>query len=215
MMGQSNERLEILEMIRKGKISSQEGLQLINALNESMDMKKPGYLPAEEEMLYPPSYAKSEKVVPEISSQEMEKWRKWWVIPFWIGVGITILGGALMYWGWAAAQGIGLGFIAAWIPFLIGLGIMVLGWNSRNGPWIHLRIRQKPGVSPERISLSFPLPIRFFAWSMRTFSQWIPDLPTGIEDVLFALGDFSPGDEPLSINVDDQEDGEKVFVYIG
>jgi len=214
MMDQSNERLEILEMIQEGKINSEEGLRLIDALNESMDTEEGEYLPAEEEMLYPPSYAKSEEDLPQITSQEMKKWRKWWVIPFWIGVGITVIGGALMYWGWAA-RGIGLGFIAAWIPFLFGLGIMVLGWNSRNGPWIHLRIRQRPGSSPERISLSFPLPIRFIAWSMRTFSQWIPDLPSGIEDVIIALGDFSPGDEPLSINVDDQADGEKVFIYIG
>lgn len=214
MTDQSNERLEILEMIQQGKINSEEGLKLINALNDSLDTGEGEYLQAEEEMLYPPAYAENESGAPQISSQEMNKWRKWWVIPFWIGLGITIIGGVLMYLGWAA-RGIGLGFIAAWIPFLIGLGIMVLGWNSRNGPWIHLRVQQRPGASPERISLSFPLPIRFFAWSMRTFSQWIPDLPTGVEDVLFALGDFSPGDEPLSINVDDQADGEKVFIYIG
>lgn len=214
MMTQSNERLEILEMIQQGKISPEEGLKLIEALAESWDAEDQEYLLAREEMLYPPPSTESGDPLPVISSEEMENWRRWWVIPFWIGVGITVLGGALMYWGWAA-RGIGLGFIAAWIPFLIGLGIMTLGWNSRTGPWIHLRIRQKPGESPQRISLSFPLPIRFFAWSIKTFSKWVPDLPEGAEEVLLALGDFSPGDSPLSINVDDEEDGEKVNIYIG
>ena len=144
----------------------------------------------------------------------MEKWRRWWVIPFWTGVGITVLGGALMYWGWSA-RGIGLGFIAAWIPFLIGLGIMILGWNSRSGPWMHIRIKQQPGETPPRISLSFPLPIRLIAWMMRTFSQWIPDLPEGMDEVLLALGNLSPGDQPLSINVSEKEDGERVMIYIG
>ena len=213
MMTQSNERLAILEMIQQGKISSAEGLKLIDALGENWE-EEHAYIEAEEEMLYPPNYEERDQASPEIGSQEMEKWRRWWVIPFWSGVGLTILGGALMYWGWAA-RGISLGFIAAWIPFLIGLGIMVLGWNSRSGPWIHIRIKQAPGASPGKISLSFPLPTRFFAWSMRTFSQWIPDLPQGVDEVLLALGQFSPGDPPLSINVDDQADGEQVRIYIG
>ena len=119
-----------------------------------------------------------------------------------------------MYWGWSA-EGIGLGFIAAWIPFLIGLGIMALGWNSRTGPWIHIRIQQKPGESPQKISLSFPLPVRFLAWSIKTSSKWVPEMPEGMEGVLLALGDFSPGDSPLSIDVDDEEEGEKVKIYIG
>lgn len=214
MMAQTNERLKILEMIREGKINSQEGLKLIDALGESWDAENQEYLKAEEMMLYPPAYAESRDNESESSSQEMDRWRGWWVIPFWIGVGITVLGGALMYWAWAA-RGIGLGFIAAWIPFLIGLGLMVLGWNSKTGPWIHIRIRQKPGASPQKISLSFPLPVRFFVWTIRTFSQWIPDMPQGLDGVLLALGDFAPGDQPLSINIDDEEDGEQVMIYIG
>jgi hypothetical protein len=214
MMTQSDERLEILEMIQQGKISSEEGLKLLEALTKSWEAEDQEYLQAREEMLHPPTATESGDAAPEITTEEMDKWRQWWVIPFWIGVGITVLGGVLMYWGWSA-QGIGLGFIASWIPFLIGLGVMALGWNSRTGPWIHIRILQKPGESPQKISLSFPIPIRFFAWSIKTFHRWIPDMPEGVEGVLLALGDYSPGDSPLSINVEDEEDGEKVNIYIG
>lgn len=211
----SNERLEILEMIQQGKISPQEGLKLIEALQESVQVEEEEYLQAKEEMLYsPPGQASASRAEPEITQEEMDRWRGWWVIPFWIGVGITVLGGALMYWAYAA-RGFGLGFFASWIPFLIGLGTMALGWNSRSGPWIHLRIHQAPGESPERISLSLPLPVRFFAWTIRTFSQWIPDMPKGTDEVLLALGRYSPGDPPLSINVDDQEDNQQVIIYIG
>ena len=213
-MTQPNEHLEILEMIQQGKISSEEGLKLIEALGESRDAEEEEYLKAREEMLYPPSEVDCADPIPEIDPEELNKWRRWWVIPFWIGTGITVLGGALMYWGWSA-RGFGLRFFLAWIPFLIGLGIMVLGWNSRTGPWIHIRIHQKPGETPGKISLSFPLPIQFFAWTLKTFSSWIPDMPSGTEEVLLALGDFSPGDKPLSIDVNDQEDGEKVIIYIG
>jgi hypothetical protein len=40
-------------------------------------------------------------------------------------------------------------------------------------------------------------------------------MPQGIDEVLLALGQFSPGDPPLSINVDDEADGEQVMIYIG
>jgi hypothetical protein len=214
---ESQERLEILELIQQGKISPQEGLKLISAIQASQEQEEQEYLQAREEMLYPPSDDDQElpsDQAPQIDQDEMDSWRRWWVIPFWIGVGFTVLGGALMYWAWAA-HGIGLGFIAAWIPFLIGLGIMVLGWNSRSGPWVHIRVHQKPGESPERISISLPLPVRFFTWTIRTFGQWIPDIPGGADEVLLALSRFSPGDPPLSINVDDEEEGQKVIIYIG
>lgn len=214
MTNTSPERLEILELIQQGKISPEEGLKLIEALNESLEMENEEYLQAREEMLYSPPAEAGEQDLPGITQEEIDRWRGWWLLPFWIGVGITVLGGGLMYWAYVS-RGIGLGFVAAWIPFLIGLGIMVLGWNSRTGPWIHLRIQQKPGETPEKISLSLPLPVRFFAWSIRTFSQWIPDMPEGADQVLLALGSYSPGDPPLSINVDDEEDEQKVIIYIG
>jgi hypothetical protein len=108
-----------------------------------------------------------------------------------------------------------LGFIFAWIPFLLGVGLVVLGWNSQTGPWLHLRIRQKPGEKPERIAISLPLPIRLFAWSIRTFGDFIPKLDTtGLDEVILALGDSSLS-EPLSIDVDASDDNEQVKIYIG
>ncbi len=217
---ESNERLEILELIQRGKISPQEGLKLINAVRQSHEHENQEFSEDQEEMLFPPLSGDknqaeySEHQEPLIDQDELDRWRRWWVIPFWIGVGITILGGALMYWAWAA-NGIGLGFIAAWIPFLIGLGLLMLGWNSRTGPWVHIRVHQKPGDTPEKISISLPLPVRFFAWSVRTFGRWIPDIPGGADEVLLALNSYAPGDQPLSINVDDEEDGQKVIIYIG
>jgi hypothetical protein len=152
---------------------------------------------------------------PEFEGEDFDKWRAWWIIPFWLGVGITALGAALMYWGWTANE-LGVGFVLAWIPFLIGVGIMVLGWNSKSGPWVHIRVHQKPGETPERIAISLPIPIRFFAWTIRTFGGFIPGLEaTGIDEVILALGNNSPEDPPLSINVTDDEDGNHVNIYIG
>jgi len=208
-MTPTDERLEILEMIQRGTISSEEGLKLIEAIGETLEDDSPTSSFEEAEDFLPL------QPVPEFEGEDFNKWRAWWTIPFWLGVGITTLGGALMYWGWSAYE-FGLGFFLAWIPFLIGIGIMVLGWNSKTGPWIHIRVNQKPGDQPERIAISLPLPIRFFAWTIRVFGRFIHGLETtGIDEVILALEKTSPDDPPLSIDVSDDDDGNQVKVFIG
>ncbi len=210
-MSPTDERLEILEMIQRGTISPQEGLDLIEALGETweedLNIESSPNMSGFESKPLPPAL--------DFEGEDLDKWRVWWIIPFWLGVGITTLGGALMYWAWSV-NGLGIGFILAWIPFLIGVGTLVLGWNSKTGPWVHIRIHQKPGETPERIAISLPIPIRFFAWTIRTFGSFIPGLDTaGIDEVILALSNNSPGEPPLSINVSDDEDGEQVIIYIG
>jgi hypothetical protein len=93
---------------------------------------------------------------------------------------------------------------------------MVLGWNSKTGPWVHIRVQQQPGEKPERIAISLPLPIRFFAWTIRNFGSFIKGLDaTGLDEVILALEKNSPDDAPLSINVSDDGDGNQVKVFIG
>ena len=214
-MTENQERLEILEMIQKGTISPQDGMKLIEALSESWDAADEEYLHASADMEESTNPNETFTDSSEIINEDLDKWRSWWIIPFWIGVAITVLGGALMFQAWSV-YGIGLGFIAAWIPFLIGIGLLVLGWNSRTGPWIHIRVQQQPGEKPERIAISFPIPNRFFSWSIRTFGSFIPNLDaTGLDEIFLTLGSYSAGDAPLTIDVDEGENGEKVKIYIG
>jgi hypothetical protein len=214
-MTTNNEHLKILEMIKQGTITAQEGLKLIEALGETEDNLGQEYLLAKARLEGGTDPEVGDEFDPQPALEDLEKWKKWWIIPFWIGVGITVLGGALMYWAWFA-KGISLGFILAWIPFLIGIGVLVLGWNSRTGPWLHLRIQQKPGEKPRRIFISLPLPIRFFAWSLQTFGNLIPGLnATGVDEIILALGESSRAETPLFIDVNEGDQGEQVKIYIG
>lgn len=214
-MTANNERLEILEMIQRGTISAQEGLKLIEALDETLDNLDEEYLLAKARLEGGADPEAGNEFDPQSALEDLEKWKKWWIIPFWIGLGITVFGSFLMYWAWSA-EGIGLGFILAWIPFLIGVGVLVLGWNSRTGPWLHLRIQQKLGETPRRIAISFPLPIRFFAWSLRTFGNFIPGLQgIGVDEIIIALGESSQAETPLIIDVNEGDEGEQVKIYIG
>jgi hypothetical protein len=214
-MSAPNERLEILEMIQKGTISPEEGMKLIEAIGESLERSEEEYIIARAELEESFEPVQADVYEQEVDQEDLNKLKSWWVIPFWIGVAITVLGGALMFWAWSA-HGIGFGFVAAWIPFLIGVGLLTLGWNSRTGPWLHLRVQQKPGEKPERIAISFPIPNRFFAWSLRTFGSFVPKMNlSGADEILLALGTYSQGEAPLTIDVDDGDDGEKVKIYIG
>jgi hypothetical protein len=146
---------------------------------------------------------------------DIEKWRRWWVVPLWVGVGITVLGGSLMY---AALQsgGIGFWFLCAGLPFTLGLVLIILAWQSRTSRWLHLRIQQRPGHSPERIALSFPLPIRLTAWFFRTFRDRIPGMQnTSIDEIVMALDQSANPESPLYISVNDEEAGENVQIFIG
>ena len=214
-MTTNKERLEILDMIQRGTISAEQGLKLIEALDETEDNLAKEYLDAKAILENTDDRVEHNRATSLQDVEDFSEWRKWWIIPFWIGVGITVLGGSLIYWAWSA-KGFGVGFVLAWIPFLIGIGVLVLGWNSQTGPWLHLRIQQSPGEKPEQIAISLPLPIRFVAWALRTFGEFIPRLNTsGIDEIILALADKSITEAPLIVDVNDDEDGERVKIYIG
>lgn len=146
---------------------------------------------------------------------ETQKWRHFWMIPFWIGIAILIAGGGLMFWT-LEAKGIGIGFIFASLPFILGLAIILLAWQSRTSPWIHVRITQSPGEKPENIALSFPLPIRPTLWFFRNFGGRMPEIQNiSLDEILFAVEQSSKTESPIYIQVDEGERGEKVEIYIG
>lgn len=147
--------------------------------------------------------------------QDARKWKNWWVIPFWVGVAIIISGGFLMYTS-IENSGIGLSFLCAGIPFIIGVLLLWLGWQSRTAPWLHLRVQQRPGERPQRIAFSLPIPIRLTAWLARTFGSNVEQInDIQLDEMLLAVGETASPDNPIYIQVDEGDEGEKVEIYIG
>jgi hypothetical protein len=143
------------------------------------------------------------------------RWRDWWMIPFGIGVGITVLGSLFMYWAFQAS-GLGLWFACAWIPFLLGVAVLALSWESRTARWMHIRVEQKTGEWPQKIALSFPLPLRLTAWFMHTFGNHIPDLNgVPLDEILQALDKSASPENPFYVEVEEGENGERVQIFIG
>ena len=168
----------------------------------------------DEEVLEPDKIYHSDAILKPPDPDEINKWKRWWVIPMWVGVGITVVGGALMYSAYAN-NGFGFWFACAWFPFMLGVLFMALAWGSRTTPWLHVRIHQRPGQSPQKIAISFPLPIRLAGWGLRTFGHYIPNMEgMDLDNVLVALNESAKDGTPFFVDVDD-EDGERVQVFIG
>ncbi len=138
-----------------------------------------------------------------------------WQIPLWIGVFITVMSAWGMYMLVRAAD-LNFWFYFLSIPLLLGVLIMVAAVGSRKARWLFVDVHQKPGEKPGRIFLGFPLPLKLAAWFLRTFGRYIPDLgKTNVDEVIEVIETGFTGNEPLVVNVDEGEDGERVQVYIG
>jgi hypothetical protein len=242
-MPTESERKKILEMIAEGTISAEDGVKLLDVLendsyisdeistttpdpenHSNRSLENPNEIPDDfgsmnpdpnqEEILEPDRIYHPETAPKPPDPEEIKKWKRWWVIPLWVGVSITVIGGALMFAA-ISANGFGFWFACAWFPFLLGVLVMALAWGSRTAPWLHVRVHQKPGVKPQRIAISFPLPIRLAGWALRTFGHYIPNMDgIDLEGVFVALNESAKDGTPFFVDVDD-EDGERVQVFIG
>ena len=218
--------LDALDEITGDSSPEKELLSDSSDFSESEPTSPPEYLeeiPAEygsnqfqsnEDVLGPDMIYHSETMPKPPNLDEINKWKRWWVIPMWVGVGITIVGGVMMYSAYANG-GFGFWFACSWFPFMLGVVFMALAWGSRTTPWLHVRIHQRPGQSPQKIAISFPLPIRLAGWGLRTFGHYIPNMEgMDLENVLITLNESVRDGTPFFVDVDD-EDGERVQVFIG
>ena len=218
------ERNQVLKMIEGGKITPEEGLHLMQVLDQAPAEELPPdpAVPVPQDAAAEESgdSAQAEKAGfendPRIESVKSTV-RRFWQIPLWIGIGITILSALGMY---AVMRGPGMNFWFYFLllPLLLGVVVITLAVGSHKARWIFVEVHQKPGERPERIFLGFPLPLKFTAWFLRTFGPMIPGLRknnVNIDEVCRVIETGFAGKEPLIVNVDEGEGSERVKVYIG
>jgi hypothetical protein len=93
------------------------------------------------------------------------------------------------------------------------LAIVLLAWWARNATWLHVRVSEG---GKRKVAFSFPVPLALAAWGIRVAQPFVPQLKeTGVDDLIVALCDSTSRGEPFHIDVQDDEDGERVEVYIG
>ncbi|MEW6029294.1 MAG: SHOCT-like domain-containing protein [Chloroflexota bacterium] len=204
----AEERRQILKMVEDGKISAEEAMRLMRALDENAPEESVEVIEAA------PAPGSEKTDAPEFE-QVAARARRFAMIPVWIGIGVILVSGLLMYWA-MQASGFGFWFYCMWFPFLFGVLILALGAGGHNSRWLFVDVHQRPGERPEHITLGFPIPLGLVGWALRNFGHHIKGMDrqraTDMADLVKATASSK---SPLIVNANDDEDGERVQVYIG
>lgn len=206
----NEERNRILKMIADGKITAEEGLKLLQALESAPEEEASASATQSQ-----PAETVEERAVESTLTRLHASARRLWHIPLWIGTGITLLSAWGMY-ALLVASRLNFWFYCLLAPLLLGVALIILAVASRNATWLVVDVRQKAGARPGRIFFGLPLPMKVVTWSLRTFGHNIPDL----QDANLAAEVLEKGlstAEPLIIHASDDENGEggTVQVYLG
>jgi hypothetical protein len=206
-MTNTEERMQILQMIEDGKISAADGLRLLDSLGAAAEAAGEAWAEG--------ARAETGGGAAPAADPGLDRWRAWWKLPAYVGLGIVFVGSLLMYWA-ISASGVGFWLLCASLPFGLGVLLLALAAGARSAKWVHVRVNTGQDEWPRRIAISLPLPIRFTAWLLRIFGPFIPALKDrGIDELIMALGESATPETPLYIDVHEKEGGEHVQVYIG
>ena len=211
----SDEQKQILKMVEDGKISADEAMKLIKALEVAS---------AEDEIEVIETEATSGSGfvaggsaegsrAPEFEEVKARA-RRFAMVPLGIGVLFTILAS---YWLYALVQNANYGFwfACAWFPFLLGILLVALSAGGMNARWLYVNVDQAPGQRPQHITLGFPIPLGLLRWLLRNFGHYVRGMDRQHVDDILRLLATTDAYDPLIVNVDEGDHGERVQVYIG
>jgi len=209
----SEERKKILQMVEDGKISADEAASLMRALEDNGDVVE-----AEMEVFETETgsgFDGSEASAPEFENVKARA-RRFAMIPLWTGVFIAVLSA----WGIFTIQqnaGVNFWFFCLLFPLMLGVLLIALGAGGPDSKWLYVNVdRREAHDGPRNITFGFPIPFGLTAWFLRTFGHNIHGMRnTNVDDIIQVLEATGKSGEPFIVNVNDDEDGEHVQVYIG
>jgi hypothetical protein len=204
----AEERRKILQMVADGKISAEEAATLMRSLEESAE--------EEIEVIETGAAAGRERVSAPEFDQIRGRARLFAWIPLGVGIILTIL---TSWWMFSIQQKAGLNFwfFCMSMPFLFGVLLIALGAGGRSSRWLYVNVDRSHQTDwPKNITLAFPLPLGLAGWFFRNFGTHIEGLKgTSVDEILTAISAAKTVTEPLIVNVDEGDGGERVQVFIG
>ncbi len=196
----SEERKKILEMVSSGRISPEQAATLLNLVAEAEE----GNIKTEPEQPLP--------VEAPRASTGRALARPFWLYPLAGGLILVVVGTVVVasmrqqqrvnVWTW----------LCGWIPLFVGLAVATLAAWARTAHWIHLRVRNHG----KGVALSVPLPLGLAAAVVRVARPYVPRLrDTGVDEAILALREGLQGNEDITIDVQDDDEGESVQILFG
>lgn len=191
-MASSQERQQVLQMIQDGQINADQGADLLAALNEADNT------------------AESEVETTSVADAP-PNFNNLWLIPMGVGVTILIIGGLMLSSAYQA--GGWFLFVCGWPLFAIGLLVVIAAWFARTGPWVHVRITHD---NKDRRDIKISLPLNPAIFILKIIRPFVPRFKnTAIDELLMSMKDNVNRDQPLVVDVNEAEDGERIQVVIG
>lgn len=222
-MSEDVARRKLLSMIENGDITAEEGLRLLNSFGNDSGENQDVHLTSDQKN---PTFPESDQDQPDDEenveihhlnstsddARRIRRLKKWWFLPFGIGLILTVVSAIWMYLGYVS-KGLGWGFWLSWFPFILGIVIMALSAMSSKGKWLHVRVHEKKKGSNTHINISMPLPLGAVRWFFRNFGDKIPktrNIP--IDEMLTEFEHGISNDSPFYVKVDDEDDDVEVFI---
>jgi hypothetical protein len=211
----SDEQKQILKMVEAGKITADEAMELIRALDAASAEDEIEVIETEADFgsEFEAADGSSESVASDFEEIKARA-RRYAMIPLGIGVVFTVLAS---YWLFVLVQSSNYGFwfACAWFPLLLGVLLVALSAGGMNARWLYVNVEQEPGEWPQHITLGFPVPLGLLGWLLRNFGHYARDMDRQRVDDILTLLKTADAHGPLIVNVDEGNHGERVQVYIG
>jgi len=190
-----SEHEKILHMVEQGTITAEEAQELLDAMEDYEDES------GIDDLVYD---------VPEAFGS-----RQIWRRPFGISMVVATIGGSLLL-RTRRATGLFTWFRGVvLLPLtLVAMLVAVVTYLSKDGPWLHVRVRS---AERERISLSLPFPLHLIRGGLLMARSQISDNEIG--EKMDAAAEFLEAVEtsdlrdPLTIDVMDE--GNNVQIFLG
>lgn len=196
----SEEKKKVLQMVESGRITAEEGAQLLDLVSESTSDHQGPTARSDE----------ARDVHRENSAMLKPRVRPYWRQALFVGATIMIVAGAVLADAYQRSGVSVWTWLFGWLPLFLGLAVVTLAAWARTARWVQMRVTSED----DTLVFSFPLPLGLGASVVSFLRPLVPQLQhSGIDELILALRDGLP-DEVMTIEVNNDEEGEHVQILI-
>lgn len=213
----NDERKMILSMINEGKITAEEGYELIASLSDDEEQEEVITIGSENVRTNGQETPLTGEVIESPEGQNlngttlarMERSKRWWDLAAGFGILLVILCALGMY-QIQQSFGINAWFFLTLIPLLLGVLIIVISFPATNSKWLFIEVESN---QPDK-TLMMSLPLSSLTGIINFFAKFsLPGQQGFFQAFWDAISDHSVDGSPILINVNDAS-GDRVKIFI-